>query len=71
MHAMVVDAANEDAKRFYEGFGFVPLSGMSMRLFLPPGHAALGGSTGQAGLARAATGLAGQQFISYNVRYLC
>ena len=41
MHAMVVDAANEDAKRFYEGFGFVPLSDGHMRLFLPLGHAAL------------------------------
>ena len=41
MHAMVVDAANEDAKRFYEGFGFVPLSDARMRLFLSLGHAAL------------------------------
>ena len=46
MHAMVVDAANEDAKRFYEGFGFVPLSDGRMRLFLPLGHAALRGPGG-------------------------
>ena len=24
MHAMIVDAANDDAKRFHEGFGFMP-----------------------------------------------
>ena len=44
MHAMIVDAANEDAKRFYERFGFVPLADDTMRLFLPLGHAALRGA---------------------------
>ena len=43
MHAMIVDAANDDAKRFYEGFGFMPLVDRPMRLFLPLGHAALRG----------------------------
>lgn len=38
MHALVVDAANEDAKRFYERFGFAPLTDDPMRLFLPLGH---------------------------------
>ena len=46
MHALIVDAANDDAKRFYEGFGFAPLSDEPMRLFLPLGHAALRGSKG-------------------------
>ena len=41
MHAMIVDAANDGAKRFYEGFGFMPLAETPMRLFLPLGHAAL------------------------------
>ncbi len=44
MHALIVDAANEDAKRFCERFGFVPLTDDPMRLFLPLGHAALQGS---------------------------
>ena len=35
MYAMIVDAANEDAKRFYQGFGFTPLRDAPMRLFLP------------------------------------
>ena len=43
MHALIVDAANDDAKRFYERFGFVPLTDIPMRLFLPLGHAALRG----------------------------
>ena len=43
MHALIVDAANDDAKRFYERFGFVPLTDDPMRLFLPLGHAALRG----------------------------
>ena len=43
MHVLIVDAANDDAKRFYEGFGFVPLTDDPMRLFLPLGHAALRG----------------------------
>ena len=37
MHAMIVDAANEDAKRFYERFGFLPLEDAPMRMFLPLG----------------------------------
>ena len=41
MHALIVDAANEDAKRFYERFGFVPLTDNPMRLFLPLGHTTL------------------------------
>ena len=43
MHALIVDAANADAKRFYERFGFMPLTNDPMRLFLPLGHAALQG----------------------------
>ena len=39
MHALIVDAANDDAKRFYERFGFAPLTDEPMRLFLPLGHA--------------------------------
>ena len=46
MHALIVDAANDDAKRFYEGFGFVTLTDDPMRLFLPLRHAALRGSKG-------------------------
>ena len=46
MHALIVDAANDDAKRFYEGFGFLPLTDDPMRLFLPPGQAVLAGSNG-------------------------
>ncbi len=41
MHALIVDAANEGAKRFYEGFGFAPLRDRPMRLFLPLGHSGL------------------------------
>ena len=41
MHALIVDAANDDAERFYERFGFAPLTDDPMRLFLPLGHAAL------------------------------
>ena len=44
MHALIVDAANDDAKRFYERFGFAPLTDDPMRLFLPLGHATLRGS---------------------------
>ena len=43
MHVLIVDAANDDAKRFYERFGFVPLTNDPMRLFHPLGHAALQG----------------------------
>ena len=43
MHALIVDAANEVAKRFYERFGFAPLTDDPMRLFLPLGHDALQG----------------------------
>ena len=46
MHALIVDAANDDAKHFYERFGFAPLTDDPMRLFLPLGHAALRGSKG-------------------------
>jgi GNAT superfamily N-acetyltransferase len=35
IYAMVVDAINERARRFYEQFGFSPLSSGSRRLFLP------------------------------------
>lgn len=35
IHAMVVDAINDNAKGFYEQFGFVRLSDNSPRLFLP------------------------------------
>ena len=35
IYAMVVDAINDNAKGFYEQFGFVPLSDNSSRLFLP------------------------------------
>ncbi|MDD9960725.1 MAG: GNAT family N-acetyltransferase [Gammaproteobacteria bacterium] len=41
MHALIVDAANGAAKRFYEGFGFAPLTDNPMRLFLPLGRVAL------------------------------
>lgn len=35
IHAMVVDAIDEDAQRFYEQYGFAPLGTGSRRLFLP------------------------------------
>ncbi|MDE2812677.1 MAG: GNAT family N-acetyltransferase [Gemmatimonadota bacterium] len=41
MHALIVDAANDDAKRFYGRFGFAPLIDDPKRLFIPLGHAAL------------------------------
>ena len=34
IYALVVDAINDDAKRFYEQFGFNRISGSSRRLFL-------------------------------------
>ena len=43
IHALIVDAANDDARRFYERFGFEPLTDHPMRLFLPLGHAVLRG----------------------------
>ena len=46
MHALIVDAANDEAQRFYEEFGFSSLTDDPMRLFLPLGHAALRGSKG-------------------------
>jgi GNAT superfamily N-acetyltransferase len=33
--AMVVDAKDRNARRFYEGFGFLPFPETPMRLFLP------------------------------------
>ena len=35
IHALIVDAANDDARRFYEAFGFASLEDDPMRLFLP------------------------------------
>jgi GNAT superfamily N-acetyltransferase len=35
IHALVVDAKNESARRFYQDFGFFPLADQRMRLFLP------------------------------------
>jgi GNAT superfamily N-acetyltransferase len=35
IYAVVVDALNEGARRFYQQFGFVPLNVHSQRLFLP------------------------------------
>ena len=35
IHAMIVDAKNDAAKAFYEGFGFISLRDDPMRLFLP------------------------------------
>ena len=46
IHALIVDAANDDAKRFCEEFGFSALADDPMRLFLPLGHTALRGSIG-------------------------
>ena len=37
MHAVIVDAKNEDARAFYEKFGFAPLPSSPMRLFLALG----------------------------------
>ena len=37
IHAVIVDAKNNAAKQFYEGFGFAPMQDDSMRLFLPLG----------------------------------
>ena len=34
VYALVVDAKDEGAKRFYERFGFTPFVGQGMRLFL-------------------------------------
>ena len=44
IHALIVDAKNDEAKPFYEGFGFTPLRDNPMRLFLPLGSVALRGS---------------------------
>jgi predicted N-acetyltransferase YhbS len=35
VHAVVVDALDDEAKAFYERFGFLALQGEEMRLFLP------------------------------------
>ena len=40
----IVDAKNDEAKPFYEGFWFTPLRDDPMRLFLPLGSVALRGS---------------------------
>ena len=37
IHAVIVDAKNNVAKRFYEAFGFTPMQDDPMRLFLPLG----------------------------------
>ena len=37
IHAVIVDAKNNAAKRFYERFGFAPMQDDPMRLFLPLG----------------------------------
>ena len=37
IHAVIVDAKNNAAKQFYEGFGFAPMQDNPMRLFLPLG----------------------------------
>ena len=44
--ALIVDAANDGAKRFYGKFGFAPPADDPMRLFLPLGHAAPRGPKG-------------------------
>ena len=48
IHAVIVDAKNDDARRFYTSFGFTSLQDDPMRLFLPLGSVALPGSTEQA-----------------------
>jgi predicted N-acetyltransferase YhbS len=35
IHAVVVDALDDEAKAFYDRFGFLPLTDDEMRLFLP------------------------------------
>jgi GNAT superfamily N-acetyltransferase len=35
VYAMVVDAKNDDARRFYRAYGFLPLVDQPMRLYLP------------------------------------
>jgi GNAT superfamily N-acetyltransferase len=35
IHAVEVDAIDEQARAFYEKYGFVPLTGQPMRLYLP------------------------------------
>lgn len=37
IHAVIVDAKNNVAKRFYEAFGFAPMQDDPMRFFLPLG----------------------------------
>jgi len=41
VHAVAVDAKDENALRFYRAFGFQPLRDRPMRLFLPLGSVAL------------------------------
>ena len=40
IHALVVDAKDEGAERFYRRFGFLSFAGQSRRLFLPLGSVA-------------------------------
>ena len=35
IHAVVVDALHDEAKKFYEHFGFIPFVDQSLRLFVP------------------------------------
>lgn len=35
VYAVVVDAKNDAAKRFYQKFGFIPFQNLSMSLFIP------------------------------------
>lgn len=35
IHAVVVDAIDTEARSFYERFGFLPLTDVAMRIFLP------------------------------------
>ena len=45
IHAVIVDAKNDDARHFYAGFGFMSLRDDPMRLFLPLGPVDLRGSS--------------------------
>ena len=45
-NALIVDAANSDAKRFCERFTYVPLTEDPMRVFVSLGHDSLQGQKG-------------------------